>query len=200
MPVYREPQVIRRQYGLGFRPSGYTPTSVDYAVYRRQRDDFLNSARGRAALFAGGIIGRLARYVVDDNYACSGPSDEVFETGLRLWDGESHTAYWDDTLTLQEIDLICGAYRVQTEEDGEQKKSISWWPKPNAFNSSGLNIGWWSPDCERWFQKRLADIEKDQATLHTASEWKRVIRFKQKSREVSLANDKISAIFLSLPQ
>ncbi|KAJ7836743.1 hypothetical protein B0H13DRAFT_2368578 [Mycena leptocephala] len=111
-----------------------------------------------------GIIGHLARETGKDDLACLGPSDDAFETGVRLWDGRSQTAYWDNDLMSEEIDLICGVYVVATglkssaDEDGVQKKTISWWPKPGAFFTSGLNIGWWSPDCERWFHKRLAEV------------------------------------------
>jgi hypothetical protein len=103
-----------RYTGLGYRRTGYKPTVVDYGVYGMLRERFLQSPRGRAALFAGGIVGRLAREAVDDVLASLGPSYEVFSEGVRLWDGTSPTAYWDDALTDQEIDLICGVYEVAT--------------------------------------------------------------------------------------
>ncbi|KAJ7042751.1 hypothetical protein C8F04DRAFT_945048 [Mycena alexandri] len=154
------------------------------------------SSRGRAARFAGGIVGRLASEGTDDELAARGPSDEIFENGVRFWDGQSQTAYWDDALTLEEIHLICGVYVVNTESDGWQKKEISWWPQPAAFFHSGLNIGWWSPDCERWFQKRLREIKQNRAELWTQVEWKNKIRFIQKSRQVAMANDKLAAEYL----
>ncbi|KAJ7891474.1 hypothetical protein B0H13DRAFT_1562887, partial [Mycena leptocephala] len=78
-------------------------------------------------------------------------------------------------LTPEEIDLVCGVYVVATaDEDGLQKKAISWWPKPGSFFSSGLYIGWWSSDCERWFQKRLAELQSTtvKAKLWTQTQWK----------------------------
>ncbi|KAJ7755280.1 hypothetical protein DFH07DRAFT_773398 [Mycena maculata] len=203
-PVGTEPSVpiFLRQSGLGFRPAGYRPTFVDYGIYCWHRDNFFESPHGRAARFAGGVIGRLARHNVLEHSACMGPTDGVFETGVHLWDGESSTAYWDDALTPQEIDLICGAYIIPTgqssaaEEDGQQKKTMSWWPKPNAFYHSGMNICWWSPDCERWFQKCLKLLENNQAPLWTQAEWKHKIRFIQKSRDVALANERIACEYL----
>ncbi|KAJ7153188.1 hypothetical protein C8R43DRAFT_846897, partial [Mycena crocata] len=62
-----------------------------------------------------------------------------------------------------------------TKEEN-QTSTPSWWPKPYAFNTSGLNTGWWSPDCEHWFQQRLAKIQSGTAELHTQTEWKRVLR------------------------
>ncbi|KAJ7437530.1 hypothetical protein FB451DRAFT_1305503 [Mycena latifolia] len=102
--------------GLGYRCKGYQPTVVDHGVYVTLRERFLESPRGRAALFSGGIVGRLARLIVDEDLASLGPSNEVFMTGVRLWDGQSSTAYWDDTLTDQEIDLICGVYEIATDK------------------------------------------------------------------------------------
>ncbi|KAF7335604.1 hypothetical protein MVEN_02215000 [Mycena venus] len=184
-PLHPQPRPPHLQTGLGY-----------------VRDAFLRSPRGRAARFAGGIIGRLSQDVMDDELAARGPSDEMFENGVRFWDGQSQTAFWDDDLTPEEMDLICGVYVVKTglkssaENDGWQKKEVSWWPKPGAFFLSGLNIGWWSPDCERWFQKRLLEIEHDRAQLWTQIEWKHKIRFIQKSRQVMLANEKLAAEYL----
>ncbi|KAJ7212407.1 hypothetical protein B0H12DRAFT_1033203, partial [Mycena haematopus] len=183
---------------LGVRPPGYKPTYVDLTAYEARRSEFFRSPRGRAARFAGGIVGRLSRIIdTDDEYIARGPSDEVFEKGVRLWDGQSQTAYWDDALTPEEIDLICGVYN-STEDDGWQKKQISWWPKPGAFSLSGMNIGWWSPDCERWFIKRQIDLRHGQGELYTQIEWKSKIRFIQKSRQVAVANEKLAAEYLRL--
>ncbi|KAJ7778000.1 hypothetical protein DFH07DRAFT_689013, partial [Mycena maculata] len=80
----------------------------------------------------------------------------------------------DDGLTDQEIGLICGVYDVGTgaTNDDPQTSRISWWPLPHAFRSSGLNTGWWSPDCEVWFQQRQAAIKRGTAKLLTQTEWK----------------------------
>ncbi|KAJ7666076.1 hypothetical protein DFH06DRAFT_984622 [Mycena polygramma] len=190
-PTYRKP-IRRRERAT--RYVGHQPTALDYADYETRRNTFFRSPRGRAALFAGGIIGRLARRNVPENIACLRPPDEVFESGVRLWGGQGQTAYWDDALTEDEIDLICGVYVVAI---GQQKKAVSWWPKPSAFSSSGLNIGWWSPDCERWFQNRSKEIIHQQAEAYRHIEWKHKIRFFQKSREVAMANEKISAEYLT---
>ncbi|KAJ7821427.1 hypothetical protein B0H14DRAFT_2599192 [Mycena olivaceomarginata] len=84
----------------------------------------------------------------------SGPTDEVTVDGLCMWDGHSEYAYWDDYLTDQEIDLICGVYHISTGQrdpgalSGEQTTARSWWPRPSAMEQSGLNVGWWTPLCE----------------------------------------------------
>ncbi|KAK7024096.1 hypothetical protein R3P38DRAFT_2531002, partial [Favolaschia claudopus] len=204
-PLRRQPTPPLFHTGLGLRPVGYRPTWLDYQAYKTRRQQFINSPRGRIALSAGGIVTRLA--ITDNQHLGDdcGPVSDLLTTGMRFWDGESNVAYWGDGLTAEEVDLICGVYVVATgwksaaESDGLQKKSISWWPTPAAFFTSGMNIGWWSPDCERWYQKRVREIETNVKTteLFTANQWKNKIRFKQKSREVALANEKVSAQYLS---
>ncbi|KAJ7796840.1 hypothetical protein B0H14DRAFT_2390246 [Mycena olivaceomarginata] len=73
-------------------------------------------------------------------------------------------------------DFIPGQ-RSSKAEDGQQLKFISWWPTPTAFWSSGLNTGWWNANCERWFVKRLKEIERKSAKLHTYAEWKKQDQF-----------------------
>ncbi|KAJ7133599.1 hypothetical protein C8R44DRAFT_772716 [Mycena epipterygia] len=198
-PLRPEPPLLQHHNTRpGLLPAGYKFTHGDYTVYVERRNEFLHSPRGRAARFACGIIGRLARRAVEDDIDRLRPSDEVFVIGVRLWDGESPTAYWDDnTLTPEEVDLICGAHPVATGR-GLQEKILYWWPKPRAFHHSGLNVGWWTPDCERWFEKRLAQIDQNinEAQLWTEMEWKSKIRFFQKSRQVALANERIAAEYL----
>ncbi|KAJ7137624.1 hypothetical protein C8R43DRAFT_1019908 [Mycena crocata] len=186
-----------RVLGLESRPVGYIPTLVDHDLYVNQRESFLRSPRGRAALLAGGIIGRLARDIADERSVFNGPSDGVLTTGVCLWNETNAIAYWDDTLTEDEIDLICGVDRIATGHDAEQVSTPSWWPKPAAFAKSGLGIGWWSPDCEFWFQKRLRDIQAGKAELHTQTMWRRYLRLVKTAHEVAEANNTISAEFLN---
>ncbi|KAJ7757422.1 hypothetical protein B0H14DRAFT_3598836 [Mycena olivaceomarginata] len=126
-PVHHVAVAPRSHPTLCRRPAGYTPTLLDFGAYVQQRDAFLRSSRGRAALFYGGI---------------SGPTRSLVGTGER--------ALWREALTANEINLICGVYTVETGQtskaaaDGHQLKYISWWPTPTAFWSSGLNTGWWN--------------------------------------------------------
>ncbi|KAJ7087580.1 hypothetical protein B0H15DRAFT_781295 [Mycena belliarum] len=109
-----KPQGRNWYSGLGFRPANYTPNRLDYQSYTWHRDNFLRGPRGRAALLYGGVIGRLARTVVSEDEVLRGPSDAATIDGICLWDGHAQSAYWDDTLSEREIDLICGVYHVAT--------------------------------------------------------------------------------------
>ena len=112
VPMFRP-----RFAGLGYRPQNYQPDLLDYQAYENSRNRFLRSSRGRAALLRGGIIARLAVGIVSFENFSNGPSDMVLEEGLCLWDGNpASQAYWDDHLTDDEVDLICGVYRVDTGE------------------------------------------------------------------------------------
>ncbi|KAJ3710638.1 hypothetical protein DFJ43DRAFT_1009176 [Lentinula guzmanii] len=110
----------RRPALLGFRSAGFSPTLQDYRSYEVLRDAFLRSARGRAALLAGGIVARLARDAVNDQDVYDGPTENALQEGehvLCVWEEGKDHAFWDDHLTQEEIDLICGAYEVATGMD-----------------------------------------------------------------------------------
>ncbi|KAJ7739326.1 hypothetical protein B0H16DRAFT_1465284 [Mycena metata] len=203
---YRTPLAPHRPtLSLGCRTSDYRPTLVDFAAYVQRRDAFVRSSRGRTALFYGGIVGRIACLVLSDfeDVACLEPSEDVLQTGARVsrrnGEGELHF----ETLTKEEINLICGVYTIETgqkssaTEEGQQLKFISWWPTPPAFYLSGLNTGWWNANCERWFVKRLKDIHNGQATLMTYTQWKNKIRFNKTARKVTEKLDKVAAQYLA---
>ncbi|KAF8823664.1 hypothetical protein HHX47_DHR9000321 [Lentinula edodes] len=111
---------FRRPAMLGFRPVGFVPTLQDYRSYELIRNDFLRSARGRSALLAGGIIARLARGIVNVNDVYDGPTGHALHEGeqaLCVWEAGQACAFWDDQLTGEEMDLICGSYEVATDGD-----------------------------------------------------------------------------------
>ncbi|KAJ4469377.1 hypothetical protein C8J55DRAFT_492089 [Lentinula edodes] len=193
----------RRPAMLGFRPVGFVPTLQDYRSYEAARNDFLRSARGRAALLAGGIIARLARGVVNENDIYDGPTEHALQKGERalcvLEEGASR-AFWDDQLTLEEMDLICGSYEVATgfiSKDGIQQTAIrSWWPRSGAWKSCGLNCGFWSEDAEDWFLTRLHKIlHMDVLSVMTGQEWRAKLKFR-KAHSLSNKNDCLSKEYL----
>ena len=88
---------------------GYRPSLQDYLSYEKRRDDFLRDVRGPLALRAGGIVWRLAIEAL-------GVEDvlldvmEVSGARLDIACGDRHLV--SDTLTEQELDLICGVYKI----------------------------------------------------------------------------------------
>ncbi|KZP29617.1 hypothetical protein FIBSPDRAFT_688408, partial [Athelia psychrophila] len=79
---------------------------------------------------------------------------------------------WDDKLTDDELDLVCGVYKIFTAPGTFQQSDASWWPKSSTWKNSPLNVGYWSPSCERWFQLRLAAIRAGKEKVKTAGKWR----------------------------
>ncbi|KAG2127268.1 uncharacterized protein EDB93DRAFT_1096601, partial [Suillus bovinus] len=71
----------------------------------------------------------------------------------------------------------------------------SWWPRPNAWNVSGLNVGFWSAHCEDWFQGCLCNLQdgvshmrhsltKDANGPMTSMQWKRSLKFQPATNKI----------------
>lgn len=72
---------------------------------------------------------------------------------------------------------------------GKQDSHLSWWPKHSAWAKSGLDIGFWSNSCEKWFQLRLERIRAGNANLRSGQEWTQAItRLEMNAKRVSGAN------------
>ncbi|KAL0575103.1 hypothetical protein V5O48_006853 [Marasmius crinis-equi] len=149
----------------------------------------------------GGIVGRLARELVPEDTIVHGPDpDLVYTHGWCYWD-TPEGVYWDDELLPEEIDLICGLYIVETDStEGtfgslSQVSHMSWWPQPNQFDTGGLNIGFWTRDCEKWFQNRLREC-RSTPKLMNATKWRNAMNMKQSSRRVPKKNETIAQEFL----
>ncbi|KAG5653251.1 hypothetical protein H0H81_001508 [Sphagnurus paluster] len=186
--------------GLGYRPPNYKPDAADYAAYEHVRDMFLDSPKGRAALLHGGIISRLAKDVVHYQHVLERPMPNVIISNGPLVPVQS-IGCWDDTLTEHEINLICGVYKVDTDRTqrastSAQTTDVSWWPKPPAWAAAGLNVGYWSEDCERWFQTHLAKIREGQFQLRSPSAWKNGLRFNHSTARVTAKNEERAAEYL----
>lgn len=202
-PVHDRPVTI----GLGYRLSGYKPCMRDYVTYEGIRNNFLTTPRARAALLKGGIVWRLAREVVSDAAVALGPSSEVYGTGRRFSSREG--VFWDDDLSEDELDLICGVYKVFTGGlqhwfavvclfalllgKGLQDSHMSWWPKHSTWIKSSLNTGYWSDTCEKWFQLRLSSIRSGEASLRSGQNWSQSIdRLENRAKRFFHANRELA--------
>ncbi|KAJ6500623.1 hypothetical protein C8R45DRAFT_978396 [Mycena sanguinolenta] len=201
-------RVVNVNSGLGPRQEEFRASFHDYNAYVAQRNSqLLHTSRGHVALSYGNVIGRLARTEVSIEKGLRGPSGDVYTVGACLWDGHSSHAYWHETLTEHEIDLICGVYYVETgasrkvEEGVGQTMQLSFWPKPNAWDKGNLDPGWWSAECEGWFQKRLRRLEEgerynEKGILARSSDWKHNLRFTKAVKDYVQAHERISAAIL----
>jgi hypothetical protein len=183
-------------FGLGYCQNGYKPTTVDYAAYERAQDDFLRGPRGRAALMKGGIVWRLAMQALHPDVVIAGPSESVYESGICFVEEESGKHWWDDDLTEDEKNLICGVYKVFTGK-GLQTADMSWWPKQSAWERSGADFGYWSAKCEEWFQTRLTEIRDGKIGLRAAKHWNNALCFHKKTRRFLDINETLAARYLA---
>ncbi|KAG1763976.1 hypothetical protein EV702DRAFT_922053, partial [Suillus placidus] len=127
----------------------------------------------RVAVAQGGILWRICKQELASDIP-SGPSMDV-----HFFVDMSPSAprnYMFDTLSQEEIDVLCGIYHVLTDR-GEQITILSWWPMPHLWAMSGLDMGYWTHSNEQVFQSRLRKIREGEATLLMARKWKGDLKF-----------------------
>lgn len=109
-----------RRYSLGHILPGEYIWPEDYFIYDRACNDFFAEPWARAALSKGGIVWRLALEHIRSlavEKAIEGPTESAFVSGSR-WDVKNNGELWDDDLGQDDLDFICGLYKV-FEEEGE---------------------------------------------------------------------------------
>ncbi|KAJ7171904.1 hypothetical protein B0H12DRAFT_1040615 [Mycena haematopus] len=190
--------------GLGYRPQDYQPDVWDYRSYLERRTQLLRSSRGLVALRSGGIIARIAREVVSLEDGLIDPSDYPLDHGICFWDGKSAKTLRGEQLTDDEVDVICGVYHVATGQrdpssaNNRQITSRSWWPRPPAFSKSALNVGWWTPACEHFYQGRLEKLNGGIYMIQTAHTWKEQLKLERKCQPIIEGIERCSAHILSV--
>ena len=105
-------------HSLGWHPTGHRPGPREYTVYEELWDRVLNCPYRHAALLQGSIVWRLALHALEfptdaEISVTQGPSEDALTRGtiIGLNDG---VELFDDTLTEEEIVLICGVYKWST--------------------------------------------------------------------------------------
>lgn len=101
---------------LGWRLPDFAPTSWDYREYERRVYALISQPKGRAALLRGGIVWRLAIEVLGGDWrelAKAGPSEDFIYYG-QVFVPPRGDHYYDDGLSSDELDVICGVYKVYT--------------------------------------------------------------------------------------
>jgi hypothetical protein len=106
-----------RTFSLGYFRPPFKAVYADYIAYEQYCHEFMNEACARAALLHGGILWRLALHSLGFD---SLPSALI---GLS-WDAVpfrqmltiNDVTHFDDDLSEEEVDFICGTYYVYTSK------------------------------------------------------------------------------------
>ncbi|KAG2114200.1 uncharacterized protein F5147DRAFT_650017 [Suillus discolor] len=187
-PDARRPLMELRLYSPTYTRPPCKAVYADYVVYEQHRHKFMNQPRARAALLHGGLIWRLALHSFGfDNLpsVLEGILWEAVPFGLMLLINDQ--TYFDDELSEEEV---------------------SWWPRPQAWAASGLNVGFWSTRCEEWFQKRLGNIREGVSRIRntrvnddngpmTATQWKHSLKFNPGTNKMMKNVDAACSQFLA---
>ena len=109
--LHLHPNVSVQNRGLGVYPLGYSPTIDDYREYELRRNAFLQRDSARVALTMGGIVWRLAVDALGldvewTGLSCARSEDDLLRT--------PHGMYFEDSLTEDEIAIVCGVYYTLT--------------------------------------------------------------------------------------
>jgi hypothetical protein len=185
-----------------WRPPGWEPDKYEYRDYELRRNQLLRLPHVRVVAAQGGIVWRLCKQELASDIP-SGPSRDV-QFFADMSRQASHQ-YLFDTLTQEEIEILCGLYYVGTgmylprnhnltclnhlfTGRGEQTTTLSWWPTPMLWSTSGLDVGYWTHSAEKMFQSRLTAIRTGRAKLLTTRKWKGELSFyKNQTRKIMAA-------------
>ncbi|TEB18508.1 hypothetical protein FA13DRAFT_1745647 [Coprinellus micaceus] len=127
-----------RCFNIPVRPIYHVFTKEDCQSYVHVRTTILGHPHMQAALKRGGIVWRLAISTLGTSKVSQPPA--FWHRTRRIILGGA--GFEDDGLTLNELDLICGAYEC-VSSDGKQRSLRSWWPLARYYEKTecGENYG-----------------------------------------------------------
>ena len=105
-------------HSLGWHPPRHKPGPREYTVYRELQDRVLSCPYHCVALLQGGIVWHLAldalEFPTDAEISVTqGPSEDALTRGTTIV-LDNGLELSDDSLTEEEIELICGVYKWLT--------------------------------------------------------------------------------------
>ncbi|KAK0477943.1 hypothetical protein IW261DRAFT_1565740 [Armillaria novae-zelandiae] len=199
-------ELIEAVERIPYRMKGSELDMEDYSSYMgRHCQLFKTNEILCAALKHGGLIWRLAIEEVPEDYVITGPRNRVTQIGGFLHTAEGNEL-WDEMLMEDQINVICGVYKVECE-GGRRKKGfgdhqqlltehLSWFPKDASWRGSRLDVGFWSANCEYWYQRRVERYLGGDFKCETQTEWKRSLKLWRDAPKVSGHLEHLSRSFL----
>lgn len=75
-------------------------------------------------------------------------------------------------------------------------KTSSWWPQHHHWQSSGIDVRYWSSACESWFQRRLGALRDKGYTVRQGKEWGNALKLFKETVRLVKRNEQISLNFI----
>jgi hypothetical protein len=147
----------------------------------------------------GGIVWRLAYESEHPHVVLEGPDIEHLAYTQEYRVEVNGKVYVDDILDEDELALITGEYRQEVSRR-DQLASPSWWPSHLAWRRASLDVGFWSPIAEAWYQDILSKYRAGTLQPRRPKEWTRYLvgwdrRAITASRRISQAAEEIIAAY-----
>lgn len=161
--------------GVLWRPANYRFTAFDFACYEAARRYFIQEPGiARAAFLMGGIIWRLAYDAQYPHVVLFGPDIERLALTKEYRVEIGGKTYVDDLLNGDELALIGGEYR-QKILHRDQTCGLSWWPSYSVWRRSALDVAFWSPIAENWYQGMVSRYRAGDAKPRNSKDWARYL-------------------------
>ncbi|KAF8133427.1 hypothetical protein EV363DRAFT_1295575 [Boletus edulis] len=110
--------------------------------------------RGGVVLRGGKLTCICSPYVNLDDVAAYGPSNGAICYGSR-WKGEDENIiFTEDYVSDAEIELLCSHFHIDTSAESSQagqSRTVSFFPMPNIWESSGIHMLSWSNSAKEKF-------------------------------------------------
>jgi hypothetical protein len=167
---------------IGWRKPNYKFTSQDFGSYRDSVRSYVSQHPEvlRAGIQKGGIVGRVLYEYLPDNAGRDRPSVSA-EMGVAqgFFDmSQGDGGHWllEDKLLPEEEQAILGQYLLHVEK-GDVPSAPSWFPSSAIFQSSPLNTGFWTPECEAWYLSLVNDYSTTcEKQPRTGPKWNSAMR------------------------
>ena len=218
LPSYPTDKVISKAFTPEpFRISGQLFSLDDFGSAWLQCKAVLTSPQGRAAVLYGGIVGRLVREFLSKDAILKGPSIQAKRHRGDVYKSTQHPghSYWDDTLTQDEIAVICGTYVLYTGKSqqsivillanpfffvghGAQTSLVTWFPLPEVWSAKPSGMKWvdWTEADEKWFLNHMSNIHNGNFQPLTNQSWRSRLRGQNSARKLIEKNAARSIAYL----
>jgi len=194
-------------------PVGWIATAGDYNHYMSTLKLVLTDRPyvAAAALARGGIAWWITWEVLGLNIdlVLNGPTFTGMATPVQTLE----STQWRHAVDEQEWYYLVGGYCILTglcfawiptqptltpiAGKGDQTIDTSWWPKVTTWDGCDLDAGCWTPQCERWFTRRLERILGGVETPKNTKTWGKNLRYEKQCKPFVSKAQELTYAFLT---